>query len=152
MKVAKIEPDAFLPTRKFYLDAGMDLYSYQTVTVKSLTYKIIHTKVFVEIPKGCVGQIWPKGKSNHLIGAGIVDEGYQGEILVKVFNPTNENIEIKRGDAIAQMVILPVLRESILPVEKTQIFEDDSERKATGGIVVQVENSNKLTDFKMTWD
>ena len=31
-------------------------------------------------------EIRPKGRNNHLVGSGIVDAGYQGEILVKVVN------------------------------------------------------------------
>ena len=41
----------------------------------------------VEIPAGYVGLVKPKGRNDHLLGAGVVDAGYQGEILVKVVNP-----------------------------------------------------------------
>lgn len=137
MKVAKLTQNAILPTRKHATDAGIDLYARDSVEVLPNSYAIVNTGITIELFSGSVGLILPKSRNNHLIGAGVVDSDYQGEILVKVINYTNNTLFIERGEAIAQMVITqcftPVLEEvSIDNIHKTRTTRAD-----TGGIVSQ---------------
>ena len=40
---------------------------------------------------------------------GLIDSDYQGELKVSAWNRSNEPIQIKRMDRIAQLVIVPVI-------------------------------------------
>jgi len=136
LSIAKLpsSPDARLPTRNHPQDAGMDVYCYGEARIEALSSRVLHTGITIEIPEGYVLQVWPKGKSEHLIGAGIIDAGYQGEILIKVFNPTQNLLSFSHGEAIAQLVLVPV--ETPIPVEVSfeTIHKERSARGATGGI------------------
>jgi len=76
----------------------------------------------------------PREGTTISIGAGVVDAGYQGEILVKVVNFSWKPLRIRKGDAIAQLVQLPVICEPLeeLPVER--LHGQPSERGNEGGI------------------
>ncbi|MBQ7335733.1 MAG: dUTP diphosphatase [Clostridia bacterium] len=59
---------------------------------------------------------------------GVIDSDYRGEISVVLINHGSEPFEIHRGDRIAQMMFMPVVHASFLPVEEL----DETER-GTGG-------------------
>ena len=137
IRIARLRPNAVLPTRKHPQDAGMDLYAAEANTLPPHASAIIPTGVTVEIPSGFVGLVKPKGRNDHLIGAGVVDAGYQGEILVKVVNPYPRPLEIRPGDAICQMLIVPIQTPRIEEVTAEEIHHQASTRGGTGGIVEQ---------------
>ena len=137
IKIARLDIDAKLPTRKHPADAGMDIYSNQDVTIMPHSFEIVSTGITIEIDSGFVGLLKPKGRNNHLLGAGVVDAGYQGEILVKVSNITAKPMEIKPGDAIGQLLIIPIFTPEITEVTPDLIHKRNSSRGETGGIVDQ---------------
>lgn len=137
MRVAKIHKGATLPTRKNPTDAGLDLYAWTpwgVIVIGSLEHATVSTKIVVEIPKGHIGWITNKSSKNYLIGGGIVDEGYRGELLVKVINTAGNPVVINHKDSIAQLLIIPV---KILDVEETRLdrlLEEETDRMDDGGI------------------
>lgn len=139
IRISRLRPDAILPTRKHPEDAGLDLYAVEAVLVPPHAIGIVATGITVDIPAGVVALIKPKGRSNHLVGAGVVDAGYQGEILVKVVNPLDQPLEFQPGDAVGQMVLLPVLTPRVEEVPPEQAHRRASSRGGTGGIVEQHE-------------
>ncbi|KKK49219.1 hypothetical protein LCGC14_3137270, partial [marine sediment metagenome] len=79
------------------------------------------------------------GGSNHLIGGGVIDSNYQGEILVKVINYKLQMKVIRRGDAIAQLLIFPIYNPVILEeVSLDSIHKYKSARGSSGGIVTEL--------------
>jgi dUTP pyrophosphatase len=137
IRIARLRPGATLPTRKHPADAGMDLYAAEPVSIAPHTVSIVPCGVTVEIPAGYVGLVKPKGRNDHLLGAGVVDAGYQGEILVKVVNPFTHALEIRAGDAIGQMLILPIVTPAVEEVPPEEIHAEQSTRGGSGGIVTQ---------------
>jgi len=135
---SKLEEDAKLPTRKHWSDAGADLYALETAVLSPQTSGIIRTGVTIDIPDGYVGILKAKSKSDFIVGAGVVDSGYQGEILVKIFNPYRAPIEIVKGSAIAQLVITPCISGEIQEIPKEEIHNTKSDRGKTGGIATQL--------------
>ena len=127
---------AFAPERAHLADAGLDIKSPFAFLVPSHGvngdgYAIIHTGVHVEIPKGYT--IFLKSKSGlnvnyDITGEGVIDSGYTGEIVAKLYNHCETPYEIHRGDKIIQMVILPVE----LPVIKIVDKFDETERGNNG--------------------
>ena len=109
MKI-KLERGAIAPKRAHPWDAGLDLFAMEdAVVVSSETFD---TGVHVAIPEGFVGFI--KSKSglmvNHNITTdGTIDAHYTGSIKVKLFNNGLHPYEVKAGDKIAQLVIVPCM-------------------------------------------
>jgi dUTP pyrophosphatase len=134
LQFTKIDPNAFSPTRKFPTDAGADLYALNTTLIDVGKIKLVRTGVKVKIPKGCVGFFWPKGRSDFLIGGGVIDESYQGEMVVKIYNSCDYQLVIKWGEPIVQLVIVPVLTEPIEEVKLEDLFPEKTDRGETGGI------------------
>lgn len=115
-----------MPTRAHEWDAGLDLYTPEKVTalpvndtfpgftsfIHSSTAATIDTGVHVEIPPGYVGLIKSKSGLNvkhGLITEGVIDSGYTGTIVVKVYNLSNQAYTFEKGDKIAQLLIMPCL-------------------------------------------
>ena len=61
-------------------------------------------------------------------GIGVIDSDYRGEICVGLINHGSEPFEVRRGDRIAQMMFMPVLAASFLPVDTL----DETERGSGG--------------------
>lgn len=137
IRIARLRPDATLPTRKHAADAGLDLYAAESAHLDPHASAIVPTGITVDIPAGYVGLVKPKGRNDHLLGAGVVDAGYQGEILVKLVNPYARPLAIRPGDAIGQLVILPVETPQVEEVSPDEIHRQASARGASGGIVDQ---------------
>ncbi len=137
IKIAKIDTNAYLPTRKHPSDAGLDIYANCHIVIEPHSISIVSSGITLEITDGFVGLLKPKGRNNHLLGAGVVDAGYQGEILVKVANMTDSPLEIQPGDAIGQLLILPIYTPKVCEVTLDQIHNENSSRGITGGIVDQ---------------
>jgi len=140
MKVSKIDKEATLPTLKHEGDAGMDFYCLYDTIIQPFGYKVVQTGVTVEIPKEYHGILKAKGRSNHIVGAGVVENTYQGEILFKLFNPTDEQRVFKKGTAIGQMILIPAVSPIPLEVDELEIHNDITIRQGTGGIVEQRES------------
>lgn len=137
IRIARLQPNAILPGRKHPQDAGLDLYAAEAGHLLPHSSAILPTGITVEILPGYVGLIKPKGRNDHLLGAGVVDAGYQGEILVKVVNLYATPLDILPGDAIGQLLILPVATPQVQEVTVDEIHHQPSSRGATGGIVEQ---------------
>jgi dUTP pyrophosphatase len=125
---------AFAPTRKHPTDAGIDLYALDSIIIPDGKMRTVRTGIYLEIPKYCVGFLWPKGRSDFLIGAGVVDEGYQGEYIIKVFNCVGYDLVIKRAEPVAQLVIVPIVGGDFEEKTLEELFPEKSERGDTGGI------------------
>jgi dUTP pyrophosphatase len=134
LKFSRLDPQAPAPSRKHDSDAGVDVFANEDVCIPPFSIRTVHTGVTFDIPQGTMLQVWPKSRHRHLVGAGVVDAGYQGEILIKVVNPSWKPLRFRRGEAIAQLVQVPVLTETLeeLPVE--ELHHTRSERGGEGGI------------------
>lgn len=135
MKFAKLYEDAKLPTRKNYTDSGIDLYAYYNIDVGVNGIYVMRTGITCEIPKNYFGWITNKSRNNFIIGGGIIDETYQGELLIKIINTSNGVLHLDKGQAIAQLLIIPCITPEVEEVPLDEIHKKKTERGATGGIV-----------------
>ena len=111
MKIT-LDEGAKMPTRAHAWDAGLDLYSTHDGYIRCNTNRTFDTGVHVQIPEGCVGLV--KSKSGLMVNHGIITDGtidshYTGPIKVCLFNHGTSRYEVKKGDKIAQLVIVPCL-------------------------------------------
>ena len=67
---------------------------------------------------------------NHgITSTGLIDEGYTGEILVKLYNNSDENYLVHAGDKISQLVVIPVFYGGIHIVDS---LDENTERGDKG--------------------
>ena len=126
-----LDEGAVMPTRAHPYDAGLDLYAMEDGYIRCNSSQTFDTGVHVKIPQGCVGFV--KSKSGLMVNHGIttdgtIDCGYTGSIRVCLFNHGGSKYEVKKGDKIAQLVILPCV---LLPLEQVDKLEK-TDRGANG--------------------
>lgn len=109
MKI-KLDRGAFIPVRAHNTDAGADLRSPIETVVPAMGSRVIDTGVHIQLPHGYVGMLKSKSGLNVKFGItseGVIDEGYTGQIMVKLYNHSNYPYTVMRGDKITQLVIIP---------------------------------------------
>jgi dUTP pyrophosphatase len=120
IQVQKISPEATLPTRAHADDAGLDLYSLEDVLLEPQQGKVSRTGIALAIPKGHVGLVADRSslaKRGVKTAGGVIDAGYRGEIHIVLWNLSNGPLQLKRGERIAQLMILPVATPAVLEVQ-----------------------------------
>jgi len=99
-------------------DAGYDLFADEDKTIHGQSREVIKTGIAIEMPRNLAGFIWPRSglsvKQGIDVLAGVIDAGYRGEIMVCLYNTSNEVVQMKRGDRIAQIVFQEVPLISLL--------------------------------------
>ena len=111
MKI-KLDPMAWIPERAHDTDAGLDLKSPINITVPARGSAIIDTGVHIQLPPGTAGMLKSKSGLNvkhGITSEGVIDEGYTGSIVVKLYNHTFDDYNVSIGDKISQLVIVPVI-------------------------------------------
>ena len=112
MKIQLIDFGGRSPVRAHENDAGADVFSPTDQCIGPGQISKLPLGFGLKIPDGYAGYIFPRSGLSTL---GIVcelppiDSGYDGEVHAIVSNVSNESYEIKAGDKIGQLVILPVL-------------------------------------------
>lgn len=99
-------------SRAHTYDAGLDLYAMEDGYIRANQIRTFDTGTHIAIPEGCVGLV--KSKSGLMCNHGILTDGtidahYTGPIKVCLFNHGGSKYEVKKGDKIAQLVIVPCL-------------------------------------------
>lgn len=131
MKV-KLLDGAVLPTRSHDTDAGLDLYSRSDYMLLPGEGVAFDTGVCIELPPGTFGKIESRSGLNVKHGivscGGIIDQGYTGSIIVKLYNLSLKSYHIKAGDRIAQLII-----QKYIPVDLEEVDElTDTDRGEAG--------------------
>ena len=106
----RLTTDAKLPKYANEFAAGADLYSDSDYTVYPNNRMLIGTGIAMEIPHNYCGVIWDRSGlavKGITTLAGLIDSDYRGEICVLLYNILGSYFDIKKGDRIAQIVILP---------------------------------------------
>lgn len=111
-----LDNGAYMPSRGHKTDAGLDLRTPKAMTVPAYGSVIIDTGVHVELPHGCAGLLVSKSGLNvkhDITSTGLIDEGYTGSIVVKLYNHGGEDCDFDAGDKITQLVVLPVVCDTV---------------------------------------
>ena len=124
--------NAFPPLRANPSDAGLDLRWCPTEEAESSF--IINPGESVLVPTGCTFGI-PHGymleiknksgvahKRQLLVGACVVDSGYEGEVFVNLHNIGTEVQHLEPGDKVAQAVVVPVVHARFVASEGPDIY------------------------------
>lgn len=106
-----LDDGAYQPERAHDTDAGADLRTPVGFTLPPHGSMTIDTGVHVELPHGTCGMLVPKSGLNvrcDAVGWGLIDEGYSGSVVVKLYNMGKHARYFDKGDKVAQLVVMPV--------------------------------------------
>lgn len=121
-----LDDGAMLPTRAHKTDAGLDLYARKGEVVPAGGSACFDTGVHIEIPVGFAGFLKSKSGLNvkhNLTSDGVIDCGYTGSIVVKLYNHGQDDYYVHAGDKITQLVILPILTPDLQRVDSLEDTE-----------------------------
>lgn len=111
IRVACLTPRAAVPLKKFPRDAGFDLTIPEDhVLPPGVPYRM-DLEIVLQIPGGWYGQIlgrssvFQRGLSVH---PGVIDSDYRGSVQLLVENRRDEPLQVRSGERLAQVLILPV--------------------------------------------
>jgi dUTP pyrophosphatase len=136
IKVKKLRPHAIIPNYMTEHAAGMDLCTVIEAPVVLAPGEriLLPTGLAMEIPPGYEGQVRPRSglalkKGIALVNApGTIDADYRGEIGIILINHGTEAVEFMPGDRIAQLIIAPVTRVSLI---ESEVLDDTT--RSSGG-------------------
>lgn len=106
-----LDEGAYMPEKAHAEDAGFDLRVRERYVLEAHGSIRVDTGVHMAIPAGYVGFLKSKSGLNvkfGLRGEGVIDAGYTGPIVVKMYNDTDVPHVFEPGDKLIQLVILPI--------------------------------------------
>ena len=119
LPISRLNPSIDLPRYETAGSAGFDLASSVDMTVQPNEVALVPTGLVIAVPEGHVLGVFARSstplKRGLMVanGVGLVDSDYRGphdEIKIEVLNFTTAPVQIRRGDRLAQGVILPFVR------------------------------------------
>lgn len=106
-----LDEGAYMPERAHDTDAGLDLRARQMVTIPPGGSAAIDTGVHMEIPEGYFGKLESKSglnvKHSVVSHGGVIDSGYTGRIVAKLYNHGDEPFIFHDGEKCIQIIIQP---------------------------------------------
>ncbi|MDA7988764.1 MAG: dUTP diphosphatase, partial [Alphaproteobacteria bacterium] len=114
--------------------AGMDLRASEDVVLGAGERLAVPTGLVVALPEGYEGQVRCRSglALRHGLslvnGVGTIDSDYRGEVKVLMVNLGSETVTLKRGERVAQMVVVAVER---VELEESENLSETS--RGSGG-------------------
>ena len=122
MKVKKLSEYAHLPQKAHAGDLGYDLFSNEGTAIFPGETKVVKTGIAIQFPAGYGGFIKDRSsvatKKGLFTVAGVIDNGYIGEICIALHNGTDSLIHIGPGEKIAQLVLIPTVNFTVEEVDE----------------------------------
>jgi len=141
LTIKRLDPSVSLPAAATAGAAGFDLAAAEDVEIPPRAIRLVGTGLVIGVPNGWFLGVFARSstplKRGLMVanGVGIVDADYCGpadEVKVQLLNITDAPIQVRRGDRLAQGVVLPAPR-----IEWDEIAEDTAESRggfgSTGG-------------------
>ncbi len=131
-----LDPDLAAPAQIRAGDAAADLPAREDVTIGPGERALVPTGFAVAVPEQACGLVLPrsglalKHGISVLNAPGLIDSGYRGEIKVILLNTSREPYTVRRGDRIAQLLVLPA--PSFALIASAELPEAPDERGADG--------------------
>jgi len=119
------------PVRANPSDAGLDLrfnpVNGGTQVLAAGQSAILPTGLKFGVPHGYMIQIMNRSgnaaKKQLMVGACVVDSGYNGEVFVNLHNIGSEPQTINPGDKIAQAVVIPVVPARFVETSNDNLYD-----------------------------
>ena len=125
VNIKRLDPTVELPKYAHPTDAGLDLRANEVCTLKPFERRLVSTGLAIALPDGYAGFVQSRSglaikQGLSIVNTpGLIDAHYRGELKVILINldPTN-NIQINKGDRIAQLVIQEVPTVNLVEVQE----------------------------------
>jgi dUTP pyrophosphatase len=118
----KLDQSAIIPTRAHDTDLGYDLYVLESIVLKDNDVTKIRTGIACKLPHGYGALIRDRSsvatKKNSFVVAGVIDNGYTGELIVDMYKTPyindswhygNKLEAFNKGEKIAQLILIPIV-------------------------------------------
>jgi dUTP pyrophosphatase len=135
LRILRLDDGLPLPAYAHDGDAGLDLYAAEDITLRPFQRALVRTGIAVALPSGCAGFVQPrsglalKRGLSFVNTPGLIDSHYRGEIKVIAINlDPVEDLPIRRGERIAQLVI-----QRVESAEVTEVETLDETARGEGG-------------------
>ena len=130
VEYARLREDVIPPTRGNPSDAGLDVYfnpeNTESVTLTPGSSERLQTGLRFGVPHGYMLQVMNRSsvaaKRNLVVGAHVVDSGYDGEVFIDLHNIGDINQTIKPHTKIAQVVLIPVVSFRALETSSGDLY------------------------------
>lgn len=122
MQVKKLRENAQLPQKAHAGDLGYDLFTSEGTTIFPSETKVVKTGIAIKLPEGYGAFIKDRSSVATKRGlstvAGVIDNGYIGEICVALYNGTESLIHVRPLEKIAQLVLIPTVNFEVSEVDE----------------------------------
>jgi len=130
--IKQLVPEAIIPARGSDGAAGYDISSVVDTVVPALGRTAVATGLAIRVPEGTYGRVAPRSGLAYKHGidvlAGVIDEDYRGEVKVILYNTSERDYIIKKGDRIAQLIL-----EKIVTPDVALVLELEDTERGVGG-------------------
>jgi len=115
IKIKRVDTSLPLPTYQTKGAVAFDLYSRIDLNIQPKTIERIPTNIIIAVPEGYMLEI--KDRSSTLkrkglwTSTGYIDQDYCGnkdEILLQVYNITNQEVIVEKGERLGQAVFIKI--------------------------------------------
>jgi dUTP pyrophosphatase len=117
LQVKLLSNNGLPPVRGSNSAAGLDIHTSEDAVIAVGEQSKIGTKIALEIPTGYHGQLMVRSsyasKYRARVETGTIDADYRGEIFILISNHGDQPIIIKKGERIAQLLIIEDPKVSI---------------------------------------
>jgi dUTP pyrophosphatase len=121
LKIKKLDEQAILPAKAHTGDLGYDLFALEDTQMYGATVTKVRTGIACSFPYGFGALLRDRSsvatKQQLFVVAGVIDNGYTGEIIVAFYNPHGPFM-LKAGMKIAQMILTPVVTFPTIQVDE----------------------------------
>nr|BBG22483.1 deoxyuridine triphosphatase [Dugesia ryukyuensis] len=143
LRFKKLSENATVPSRGSVLAAGFDLCSAENCVIPARGKQLVKTDIQISLPEGCYGRVAPRSglALKHFIdvGAGVIDQDYRGNVGIVMFNFSENEFPISKGDRIAQLICERIYTPELLECESL----DETERGEGGYGSTGINNSSQ---------
>ena len=128
LKIKRLDPAVGLPEPASGRAAGFDLASAVDLEIPPRSIRLVGTGLVIAVPDGHFLGIFARSstplKRGLMVanGVGVIDPDYCGpadEVKIQMLNFTDAPVHIKRGDRLAQGIVLPAPRVEWEEIETT---------------------------------
>ena len=127
LKITRLDSTVPLPAYGTDEAAGFDLAAAHDITIPPRQIALVRTGLVIEVPTGHFLAIFARSSTplkrglQVANGVGVIDPDYSGpadEVMIQLLNFTNADVQVCRGDRLAQGIVLPAPRVRWQEVEE----------------------------------
>lgn len=139
VRIKKIYEDAIIPTHGSEYSAGYDLHAYiknESGVIQIAPHRMIkiNTGIAISLPHDTFGGIYARSGLASKRGlrpancTGIIDSDFTGEIIIALYNDSDEVQEVKDGERVAQLII-----QQYITVDFNEVEDLPHTERGSGG-------------------